>query len=86
MSDLESTRTGWLWCALGIGWMAVAAGLTVWDLTAGSAIWPVSIITFLSGIVTIYFGRTQIRRARAHHRFMEDSREISRLYRDLGAP
>lgn len=73
--NLESTRGGKIFCAVGATFLALAAGLTVWDLAAGP--WWVAllnIITAGNGVWMLCLGCREIRRAREHHEYMEAHR------------
>jgi hypothetical protein len=80
MTDLESTRTGWVIRWFGVFLIALAIGLMAWDVQAGDGIWPVNLVTFACGIWSIRTGTRAVRMAEEHHRFMEEHRaEMARL-------
>jgi hypothetical protein len=83
MSNLESTRPGWIGRAVGAGFILAAIGLTVWDLlTPGGIVW-LNVITLAAGMVNFHLGTIRIRRAREHHEFMERHRQLIETHRDL---
>jgi hypothetical protein len=83
MSNLESTRPGWISRAIGAGFILLAIGLTVWDLQAPGGIVWLNLITLAAGVVNFHLGTIRIRRAREHHEFMERHRQLMETHRDL---
>jgi hypothetical protein len=85
MSDLESTRPGWILRAIGVGFILLANGLAAWDLQSLQPWWTayINIITLVAGAWTFHLGTIRIRRAREHHEFMERHRQLTGTRRDL---
>jgi hypothetical protein len=76
MTDLESTRPGWIGRAIGVSFILAAIGLTAWDLSAPSLRWIAwfNIVTLAAGVVNFHLGTVRIRTARKHHESMEELR------------
>ena len=83
MSNLESTRPGWIGRAIGVGLILLAIGLTVWDLLVPTGVVWLNLITLAAGVVNFHLGTIRIRRAREHHEFMERQRQLIETPRDL---
>ena len=85
MSNLESTRPGWISRAIGVGFILIGIGLTVWNLQP--PVWwlgvGLNVITVIAGAANFHLGTIRIRRAREHHEFMERHRQSMETYRDL---
>jgi quinol-cytochrome oxidoreductase complex cytochrome b subunit len=83
MSDLESTRPGWIGRAIGVSFILLAIGLAVWGLQVPGGIVWLSLITLAAGVANFHLGTIRIRRAREHHELMERHRQLIETHRDL---
>ncbi len=80
MTNLESTRPGWIGRALGVAWILLAIGLTIWDLLIPTPWWffLINAVTLTCGVMNFRLGTVRIRNACRHHEFMEEQRRAIR--------